>query len=145
MSNPPRPLRIACLHGFRQNAQRFRQKTGALRKSLERNIHLIDPSLDSSSSSDAVALAELVYIDAPFIVERILEEDIDPDTKPQMRTIYSPNAPAFSSLRSAVDSDKTLKNLTQRTWWAHEGRSYTGWQQSKEYLRAHFAEQVLCI
>lgn len=144
-----RPLRIACLHGYRQNAQRFRHKTGGLRKSLERNINLIRPSSHSNSvsqtpSSDRLALAELVYIDAPFVVEKVLHQDPATDTPPRERVVFSPNIIVSNASRDPNDPtrNKNVKDLTQRTWWEIEGRIYAGWDQSKEYLRAQFAEKV---
>ncbi|XP_023673782.1 esterase OVCA2 [Paramormyrops kingsleyae] len=43
------PFRILCIHGYRQNGSTFREKTGALRKLLKKQV-------------------ELVYIDAPHRV-----------------------------------------------------------------------------
>ncbi|GJQ12733.1 hypothetical protein GpartN1_g4524.t1 [Galdieria partita] len=45
-------MRILCLHGFRQNANSFRKRTGAVRKALE-----------------SKANCTLEYIDAPHVVE----------------------------------------------------------------------------
>ncbi|XP_065854508.1 rhodanese-like domain-containing protein 6 isoform X2 [Euphorbia lathyris] len=45
-ANPPRKLRILCLHGFRQNASGFKGRTGSLAKKLK-------------------SIAELVFVDAP--------------------------------------------------------------------------------
>ena len=44
------PLRILCLHGYRQNGTMFREKTGSLRKLLKKHV------------------AEFVFIDAPHII-----------------------------------------------------------------------------
>ncbi|XP_016394594.1 ovarian cancer-associated gene 2 protein homolog [Sinocyclocheilus rhinocerous] len=46
------PLRILCIHGYRQNGSSFREKTGALRKILKKQV-------------------ELVYISAPHHVPAI--------------------------------------------------------------------------
>lgn len=35
------PLRILCIHGYRQNGNSFREKTGALRKLLKKSVELI--------------------------------------------------------------------------------------------------------
>lgn len=35
------PLRVLCIHGYRQNASSFREKTGALRKLLKKQVELI--------------------------------------------------------------------------------------------------------
>jgi len=43
-------LRILCLHGYRQNGNMFREKTGSLRKLLKKHV------------------AEFVYIDAPHLI-----------------------------------------------------------------------------
>ncbi|CAF1257363.1 unnamed protein product [Adineta steineri] len=53
-------LRILCLHGYRQNGNMFREKTGSLRKVLKKHV------------------AEFVYIDAPHILpvqDNITEDD----------------------------------------------------------------------
>ncbi|XP_076024687.1 esterase OVCA2 [Genypterus blacodes] len=44
------PLRVLCIHGYRQNGSSFREKTGALRKLLKKNV-------------------ELVYVNAPHCVQ----------------------------------------------------------------------------
>ncbi|XP_038151734.1 esterase OVCA2 isoform X2 [Cyprinodon tularosa] len=44
------PLRVLCIHGYRQNGSSFREKTGALRKLLKKQL-------------------ELVYITAPLTVQ----------------------------------------------------------------------------
>ncbi|XP_067289225.1 esterase OVCA2 [Pseudorasbora parva] len=49
------PLRILCIHGYRQNGSSFREKTGALRKLLKKQV-------------------ELVYISAPHQVPAIQNE-----------------------------------------------------------------------
>jgi hypothetical protein len=43
-------LRILCLHGYRQNGNIFREKTGSFRKLLKKHV------------------AEFVYIDAPHLI-----------------------------------------------------------------------------
>lgn len=45
------PLRILCIHGYRQNGSSFREKTGALRKLLKKQV-------------------ELVYMNAPLTVQQ---------------------------------------------------------------------------
>ncbi len=35
------PLRILCVHGYRQNGSSFREKTGALRKLLKKQVELV--------------------------------------------------------------------------------------------------------
>uniref|UniRef100_UPI003AACDEEC esterase OVCA2 isoform X4 n=1 Tax=Centroberyx gerrardi TaxID=166262 RepID=UPI003AACDEEC len=35
------PLRILCIHGYRQNGSSFREKTGALRKLLKKQVELV--------------------------------------------------------------------------------------------------------
>jgi hypothetical protein len=54
-------LRILCLHGYRQNGNMFREKTGSLRKLLKKYV------------------VEFVYIDAPHLIP-ILENNNDQDT-----------------------------------------------------------------
>ncbi|KAA0704131.1 Esterase OVCA2 [Triplophysa tibetana] len=55
MSKAVPPLRILCIHGYRQNGNSFREKTGALRKLLKKQV-------------------ELVYISAPHKVPGIQNE-----------------------------------------------------------------------
>lgn len=43
------PLRVLCVHGYRQSGASFREKTGALRKLLKTKVHL-------------------VYVDAPHLL-----------------------------------------------------------------------------
>ncbi|XP_071362514.1 esterase OVCA2 [Trachinotus anak] len=45
------PLRVLCVHGYRQNSGSFREKTGALRKLLKKHV-------------------ELIYLSAPHSVQR---------------------------------------------------------------------------
>ncbi|KAF5892341.1 esterase OVCA2, partial [Clarias magur] len=49
MSKADVPLRVLCIHGYRQCSTSFREKTGALRKHLKKKC-------------------EFVYIDAPHKV-----------------------------------------------------------------------------
>lgn len=53
------PLRVLCIHGYRQNGGSFREKTGALRKLLKKSV-------------------ELVFMDAPLTVH---SPDICHDSK----------------------------------------------------------------
>jgi len=54
----PRPLKILCIHGYRQNAQSFREKTGSFRKMLKKYIecnfitapHLVPPNNEGSAA-----------------------------------------------------------------------------------------------
>ncbi|XP_026227893.1 esterase OVCA2 [Anabas testudineus] len=50
------PLRVLCVHGYRQNSGSFREKTGALRKLLKKQ-------------------AELVYLSAPHSVKHTCTEE----------------------------------------------------------------------
>lgn len=59
-SHPTSPLRILCLHGYRQSASVFRVQTRALREALATP----DPTRSEG------ALAQLLYLDAPYVVER---------------------------------------------------------------------------
>ncbi|XP_033495489.2 esterase OVCA2 [Epinephelus lanceolatus] len=49
------PLRLLCIHGYRQNGSSFREKTGALRKLLKKQV-------------------ELVYVSAPHSVQQARSE-----------------------------------------------------------------------
>ncbi|XP_019952578.2 esterase OVCA2 [Paralichthys olivaceus] len=50
------PLRVLCVHGYRQNGGSFREKTGALRKLLKKHV-------------------ELVYVSAPHSVPQVRGEE----------------------------------------------------------------------
>ncbi|KAM7374451.1 hypothetical protein PAMP_007107 [Pampus punctatissimus] len=50
------PLRVLCIHGYRQNSSSFREKTGALRKLLKKQV-------------------EFVYVNAPHSVQQVNSED----------------------------------------------------------------------
>ncbi len=55
-------LRVLCLHGYRQNGNMFREKTGAFRKLLKKHV------------------TEFVYIDAPHLIplhDAANEQDTD--------------------------------------------------------------------
>lgn len=41
LPGPMAPLRILCVHGYRQNGNSFREKTGALRKLLKKHVELV--------------------------------------------------------------------------------------------------------
>ncbi|KAL3042761.1 hypothetical protein OYC64_020645 [Pagothenia borchgrevinki] len=50
------PLRVLCIHGYRQNGSSFREKTGALRKLLKKHVELVYMSAPHSvhqASSEA--------------------------------------------------------------------------------------------
>ncbi|XP_040005698.1 esterase OVCA2 [Xiphias gladius] len=51
------PLRVLCIHGYRQNGNSFREKTGALRKLLKKQV-------------------ELVYLSAPHSVPAARREEV---------------------------------------------------------------------
>ncbi|KAM7398138.1 hypothetical protein PAMA_006156 [Pampus argenteus] len=52
------PLRVLCIHGYRQNSSSFREKTGALRKLLKKQV-------------------EFVYVSAPHSVQHVNSEAPD--------------------------------------------------------------------
>ncbi|NXD31861.1 OVCA2 Esterase, partial [Spelaeornis formosus] len=59
-----RPLRLLALHGYRQSARRFHQRTGALRKALR-------------------GRAELLAIDAPHLLPTAAEDEPNGDDPPR--------------------------------------------------------------
>lgn len=142
-SSTPRPLRIACLHGFLQNAKQFRRKTGGLRKSLRRDIALIRGEPPKSRSGPRQPLAELYYLDAPFILERIGRNlAVDHTTEQQggtYRTVYSP---VVCSASEESSEDSRIADATTRTWIKTEGRNYVDFEKTLEYLHSEFAEKV---
>lgn len=132
---PPgaRPLKILCLHGYCQNAQVFRRKTGALRKSIERSVSAVRRSLPPSTNGGATGvsreesfpLAELHYIDALHVL---------PDADPAP-------SPAYSTTPETSVTATTALDRTRRSWWRaeqsaeHGGFTYTGWDASLAMLR----------
>lgn len=61
------PLRVLCIHGYRQNSGSFREKTGALRKLLKKSVELVfvdapltvqSPDTDKEASSGPVVEAD---------------------------------------------------------------------------------------
>ena len=71
------PLRVLCIHGYRQNGGSFREKTGALRKLLKKQV-------------------ELVYLDAPHSVRRAVSEGGSPSAY-----IYKTEGVSISQVTSA--------------------------------------------
>ncbi|KAM6985290.1 esterase OVCA2 [Aplochiton taeniatus] len=57
------PLRILCIHGYRQNAGSFREKTGALRKLLKKQV-------------------DLVYTSAPHSIQKVCDETPEKEMGP---------------------------------------------------------------
>ncbi|TRY91642.1 hypothetical protein DNTS_022912 [Danionella cerebrum] len=57
------PLRVLCIHGYRQNGSSFREKTGALRKLLKKHV-------------------ELVFISAPHKVPAIEDQRCETNQEP---------------------------------------------------------------
>ncbi|XP_053187712.1 esterase OVCA2 [Scomber japonicus] len=57
------PLRVLCIHGYRQNSSSFREKTGALRKLLKKQV-------------------ELIYMSAPLSVQHVNSEAPDKGNGP---------------------------------------------------------------
>ncbi|XP_068572630.1 esterase OVCA2 [Cebidichthys violaceus] len=57
------PLRVLCIHGYRQNGSSFREKTGALRKLLKKHV-------------------ELVYLSAPHCVQQASGEALEKENGP---------------------------------------------------------------
>ncbi|GLG94445.1 Esterase CG5412 [Gryllus bimaculatus] len=55
MTNPANnatPLRVLCIHGYRQNGEIFRQKTGSLRKLLKLHVDFVYVTAPNEISSD---------------------------------------------------------------------------------------------
>ncbi|XP_058483648.1 esterase OVCA2 [Solea solea] len=46
------PLRVLCIHGYRQNGSSFREKTGALRKLLKKQVELVYMNAPHSINSE---------------------------------------------------------------------------------------------
>lgn len=112
---PSRPLRLLCLHGYRQSASVFRRRTGALRKALGRPL----PAPEGRPGGGA--LAELIYLDAPFVVA---PEDTPPPPPPPPSPPSGTggHAPNGTTTAVAVDAHAaaapagTEPRTEQRTW-----------------------------
>lgn len=144
---PVQPVKIACLHGYAQNAQTFRRKTGALRKSLTR-IQKIDPSNPKQSSSNAAtnsndSLVELVYLDAPFVLEKHITPPVTPLSYKERDGLYAVHRPIQigPSMSTPIEPKEDIK---ARTWWSTDtnARLYDGWNLSQSYLSQAFREHV---
>lgn len=128
------PLRILCLHGFMQDASILRRKTGALRKAL--------------SCGGTNALAQLYYLDAPFLLRR-KSPSVDPpsqssDTKhDEIELILSPGylLPPDSGSSSTPAKQSPPE---QRSWWHTDetGHKLFGWEQSFHALLNTISEHV---
>ncbi|XP_063058412.1 esterase OVCA2 [Engraulis encrasicolus] len=106
------PLRVLCLHGYRQNAVSFREKTGALRKVLKNRV-------------------ELVYVTAPLEVPSSAETDNSKESGDK------PPPPSAESARGWWFSD-----AQQRSFHAgQECEASLGLEQSVEVVRAAVREQ----
>ncbi|XP_005752404.1 esterase OVCA2 [Pundamilia nyererei] len=78
------PLRVLCIHGYRQNATSFREKTGALRKLLKKHV-------------------ELVYVSAPLSVQQANTEgvaDKQNDPAPESGGDEDPRGWWFSDIKA---------------------------------------------
>lgn len=145
-----RPLRIACLHGYLQNAELFRLKTGGLRKHLERSKRAVRASVSSgasrSSDADNGILVEFIYLEAPFVLEeRASTGSGQPKTESEKyKTVYSPVRFSKSGSSKAKSSSNDAIDRTKRSWWEAEqdGQVYKGWERSIEYLSKVFKEMV---
>ncbi|KAK1866451.1 hypothetical protein I4F81_008969 [Pyropia yezoensis] len=141
--HPSRPLRLLCLHGYRQSASVFRARTGALRKALGR------PLSSPEGCPGGGALAELIYLDAPFVVER---EDTPPPPPPPPPSPLSgtggdslagPTSPVAVDARSAAAaSPGAAPRAQQRTWGLPNPDETAGWPAALRYLRAALVEHA---
>ena len=64
------PLRILCIHGYRQNGSSFREKTGALRKLLKKQV-------------------EWVFMNAPHCVLQVSDGVLHYDLSVDLLCIYN--------------------------------------------------------
>lgn len=145
MTHTKRTLKIVCLHGYCQNGQQLRRKTGALRKTLERNVYTIRKAAgiagDDGTNSDAIPLAELFYLDAPFLLEDRLNAGGGTATSESDKfvSVYSP-----VRMATGLPSETPLVDRSRRSWWHAEdnGRRYVGWDKSLEMLKTAFKHNV---
>ncbi|CAN8075936.1 unnamed protein product [Agarophyton chilense] len=137
-----KPLRIACLHGYCQNSLSFRRKTGSLRKSLTRSTERVRADLSSSPftpADDNSPLCELVYLDAPFVVEQHL-------TAPATPLSYKdPNSDNYAVLRPTnirFQATYGSPESAPRAWWIADRQrtTYIGLNHTISYLADVFKE-----
>ncbi|KAL2095291.1 hypothetical protein ACEWY4_010010 [Coilia grayii] len=105
------PLRVLCLHGYRQNAVSFREKTGALRKLLKNRV-------------------DLVYVTAPLEVPSQIDAD-----NPQESG--KPPAPSGESPRGWWFSDTQQRSFNA----GQECEASLGLEESVEVVRSAVREQ----
>lgn len=74
MAADQRKLRILCLHGFTQNAEVFRQRTGALRKFCKAHAtfgaQCLAPAAATGPGPDHTAALGAEFMDAPFLAPK---------------------------------------------------------------------------
>ncbi|XP_037324412.2 esterase OVCA2 [Pungitius pungitius] len=97
------PLRVLCIHGYRQNGSSFREKTGALRKLLKKQ-------------------AELVYLSAPHCVQEAGGEEASEKDGPGSNVdsrgwwFSDVQARSFSALQQCEESlglDESVKAVRE--------------------------------
>ncbi|GAB0491887.1 hypothetical protein MMPV_003142 [Pyropia vietnamensis] len=139
---PARPLRLLCLHGYRQSASVFHARTGALRKALGRAL----PAAEGRPSGGA--LAELIYLDAPFVVVPSEGPPPPPPSPPSPPFGTGGGNPAGSSSAVAVSARaastpiSAARRTQQRTWGLPNPDETTGWPAARRYLVAALIEHA---
>jgi hypothetical protein len=121
--NNKRKLRILCLHGYEQNVETFRKKTGALRRAGKSHV------------------SDFIFLGAPH--DALLREGAGKDPSVDGRAWYLPSFPTTNN--SAVpkffedDSQADDKTNASRSWSLPLDEST--WNSSLEYVGKCFEEQ----
>lgn len=108
-------LNILCLHGYRQNAESFRSKTGSVRKCLK-------------------SLANFTYIDAPHLAKPLNEGD--ESVAEQRSWWFNKDDGSFKGTNQAgpaIGFEKSLK-LVEEEWAKGEYQGLIGFSQGASFV-----------
>lgn len=144
-----RPLKILCLHGYCQNSQLFRRKSGSIRKTLERSVNAVRRSNElhqqyDDDDDEAFPLARFEYIEAPFILQDKLNSGNNSTIKNESDKYNSVCSPSTSISVASSSKDKVTIDRTKRSWWQAEdgGGVYHGWELSLRHICTAFQQNV---
>ncbi|WCJ43072.1 tRNA uridine(34) hydroxylase [Euphorbia peplus] len=127
-ANPPRKLRILCLHGFRQNASGFKGRTASLAKKLK-------------------TIAELVFVDAPHELPFIYYQPCFAEPKPEIQEVLPPKERCNRKFAWLIARDDQERSETD--WKAADGpfdplqyqHQTEGFDESLVYLKKVFHQE----
>ena len=106
-----RKMKILCLHGYMQNADVFRKRTGALRRALK-------------------STCEFVFLDAPYLIEKKKKKDDDDDDDDEEERVEKDDVDEGRAWFLAKENQRTRDDEKEkvRPSMSHE---YTGWEEAR--------------